>query len=93
MQTDQCNFIINTTYLYTEVSSVNIIAQKEIAGGSGWTTNLEQFHQVVELTMHITTNYVEESKTGKVLKHSIRPLGASTAAASVPSAASAKRYY
>ena len=44
------------THLYTEVASVNIVAQEEVLGAGGRTANLEEFHQVIELTMDVSAD-------------------------------------
>jgi len=41
------------THLYTEVSSVHVIAQEEVSGGGRWTTHLEEFYEIEELSMDI----------------------------------------
>ena len=43
-------------YLYAEVSSVNIIAEEQIPSLCRITSNLEEFHQIKVLSMHITTD-------------------------------------
>jgi hypothetical protein len=48
--------IINAcTNLYTEITSVNIVSQKEISGVGWIATNFKELHEVVVLPMNIST--------------------------------------
>jgi len=42
--------------LNREVAAINVIAHEEVVGVGVRSSNLEQLHQVMELTMYITTN-------------------------------------
>ena len=42
--------------LDAEVSTINIVAQEEIASVRRMTANLKQFHQVVKLPVHISAH-------------------------------------
>lgn len=43
-------------HLYTEVASVHVVSQEEVASVIGWSSNFKQLHQVKELPMNITTH-------------------------------------
>ena len=45
------------TNLYAKVSPVYIVAQEEVSCWWWRTTDLKQFHEVVELTMDISTHW------------------------------------
>ena len=49
----------NWTYLNAEVASVYIISKEQISGGSGRSANFEQFHQIIELAVYISTHWSE----------------------------------
>lgn len=62
MRRDTCMHITFTSiklspYLYAKVSPVNIITQEEVACCGRWSTNFEQFHKVIKLTMNVSTDY------------------------------------
>ena len=42
--------------LDAEVASVDVVPQEQIASGRRWTSDLEQLHQVIELTVHVSTH-------------------------------------
>lgn len=44
------------TYLNTKIASIDIITEEQIARVSRWTTHLEQLHEIVELSVHVTTH-------------------------------------
>lgn len=44
------------TYLDTEVTTVDVITQEEVARVCGVTANFKQLHQIVVLTVDITTD-------------------------------------
>lgn len=46
-------YYVSRTHLDTEITPVNIIAEEEILGRGRWTAHLEQFHQVVELSVNV----------------------------------------
>jgi len=44
-----------TFNLDTEISTVDIIAEKQIARLLWWSTDFKQLQQIIELTVHVTT--------------------------------------
>ena len=44
------------TYLYTEITSIDIIAKKQVSRLRWVTTNLEEFHKVKVLSMYIAAD-------------------------------------
>ena len=43
-------------YLYTEISSVHVVAEKEVFGGGGRPADLEELHEVVELPVDVAAD-------------------------------------
>lgn len=50
----KCIFILS--YLYAEVSSIDVIAEEEILGIGRRPAHFKQFHQIVKLSMDVATN-------------------------------------
>lgn len=46
----------DVTYFNTKVAPVDIIAEEQIASVGWWTTHLEQLHEIVELSVNVTTD-------------------------------------
>ena len=44
------------------LASVDVVAQKEVFGGLGWTPHLEKLHQVVKLTVDVTADWKRKRK-------------------------------
>ena len=53
-------------YLDAEISSVNVIPEEEIFAGGGVASNGEEFHQIVELSTYVTTNWKKNSSNKTV---------------------------
>jgi len=64
-KSDKCR--IYFTDLDTEVSAINVVSKEQIASVGGRPADLKQFHQVVELTVHITADCKQARQT---MKHS-----------------------
>lgn len=45
------------SYLDTEVSSVHVVSEEQIAGVAGWAAHLEKLHQVKELAVDVPTHW------------------------------------
>lgn len=45
------------SYLDTEVSSVHVVSEEQIAGVAGWAAHLKKLHQVKELAVDVPTHW------------------------------------
>jgi len=43
-------------YLDAEVTAVNVVSEKEIASLLWWSTEFKQLHEVIELSVDVTTH-------------------------------------
>lgn len=48
--------ILLLSYLYAEISSIDVIAEEEILGIGRGSAHFKQFHQIVKLSMDVATN-------------------------------------
>lgn len=45
------------THLDTEVSSVHVVSQEEVAGVAGWPSHFKQLHEVKKLAVDVSTHW------------------------------------
>ena len=46
-----------------EVTAVDVISQEEVPGCGGITSNLKELHQIIKLTVHISTHFERDQAT------------------------------
>ena len=61
------NLILFLSHLYAEVASVYVVSKEKVFGGCGRAPDLEQLHQVVELTVDVAANWKKKSEGEDIL--------------------------